>query len=174
MPDNVTTLAYQGHVDVKLKINGKLYDIGNHNEGLNYLKYIFAVFITGNEVGSAYFPQYIDLRKEYQQESETTESSFLTHFSDITGKRYYLDNGNWYAEFTSVLSSEQLLQTILPDDSASFYLYLMTGYDEDNVSERQHDLAKLTITAKTLSLITPGITATIVWNMRLINASEGE
>lgn len=169
MADNVTNLSYEGDVTVKLKINGKLYEIENHNEGLNYLKYIFTVFITGNDVGTAYYPQYLDLRKDY---TDVGELSFLNYFSEITGKRYYYDNGSWYAEFTTVISSEQLLQTVLPDDTSDYYIYLMTGYDEANTTETQHDLARLSITPKTLSLITPGITATIVWSMRLVNSSE--
>lgn len=172
VPDNLTNMVYRGDVDVKLKINGKYYSINTHNEGLNYLKYIFAVFITGNLMNEAYYPEYIDLRKQYEEDSVVIERSFLNYFSKITGKRYYLDNGDWYAEFTAVISSDQLLQTVLPDDSSTFYLYLMTGYDENNTVERQHDLAKLEITAKTLSLITPGITAAIVWNMKLVNVNS--
>ena len=38
MADNTTKMSYQGIVSVKLKINGKLYDVTSHNEGLNYLK----------------------------------------------------------------------------------------------------------------------------------------
>ena len=168
---NLTALTYHGNVKVKLKINGKLYEVEESNEGLNYLKYIFAVFISGNDVGTSYSPQYIDLRKEYtDEELQTFESSYLNYFSSVTGKRYYEDNNEWYAEFTSVISSDQLLQTVLPDDSSNYYLYLMTDYDEENTVDKQHDLAKLPITAKTLSQITPGITATIVWSMKLTNA----
>lgn len=174
MKDNLTQFAYSGQVNVKLKINGKLYEVKEHNEGLNYLMYIFAVWITGNMSNESFVPQYIDLRKVYEEEGEEIERSFFNYFSTITAKRYYSDNNEWYAEYTSVISSEQLLQTVLPDDSSTYYLYLMTDYDDSNEIERQHDLARLIITPKTLALITPGITATIVWSMKLVNYVEGD
>lgn len=172
--DNLTKLGYLGSVSVKLKIGGKMYDISSHNEGLNYLKYIFALLMTGNNLGKAYSPQYIDLRKEYEAEGESIVSSYFNYFSEVTGKRYYSDGNNWIAEITAVISSEQILQTILPDDTSNFYLYLMTGYDDDNTIEKQHDLARLKISAKSLSQITPGVTATLVWSLKLVNVSEDD
>lgn len=173
MADNTTKMSYQGIVSVKLKINGKLYDVTSHNEGLNYLKYIFALLMTGNSLGSAYTPEYIDLRKVYIEDGVEIERSYFNYFSPLSAKRYYSDGGDWVAELTTVISYEQLLDTVLPDDTSQYYLYLMTGYDTENSVERQHDLAKLAITPKTLSQITPGITASLVWSLQLVNVSEG-
>ena len=172
--DNITKLGYIGNVTVKLKIGGKVFEVSSHNEGLNYLKYLFALLMTGNDLGSAYSPQYLDLRKEYTVDDETVISSYFNYFSEISGKRYYADQDTWVAELTAVISSEQILQTILPDDPSVFYLYLMSGYDNDNTLERQHDLARLKISAKSLSQITPGVTATLVWSLKLVNVSEDE
>ena len=81
MKDNLTQFAYSGQVNVKLKINGKLYEVKEHNEGLNYLMYIFAVWITGNMSNESFVPQYIDLRKVYEEEGEEIERSFFNYFS---------------------------------------------------------------------------------------------
>lgn len=172
--DNLVKLGYIGNVEVKLKINGKLYSVTNHNEGLNYLKYVFAVLLSGNDIGTAYSPQFVDLRKEYDVEGESVLTSYFNFFSEITAKRYYAEDEDWIAEFTAVISSEQLLQTVSPDDTSNYYLYLISGYDPDNEIERQHDLARLKIDARTLALITPGITATLVWSVKLVNVNEGE
>lgn len=169
--DNLIKMGYKGDVSLKLKINGKLYEVSNHNEGLNYLMYIFAVMMTGNTLGT-YTPQYIDLRKEYDDGGTITIQSYFNFLSEVTAKRYYAEGSEWIAEFTSVISSEQLLQTISPDDPSNYYLYLMTGYDAENSRERQHDLARLKISTKSLAQITPGITATLVWSLKLVNVSE--
>lgn len=172
--DNVTNIGYVGKAEIKLKINGKLYSVKNHNEGLNYLMYIFAVLLSGNDIGTAYTPQFVDLRKEYIIEDVPVLTSYFNFFSEISAKRYYSEDGQWIAEFTTVISSDQLLQTVSPDDTSNYYLYLLTGYDNNNEIERQHDLARLKIDAKTLALITPGITATLVWSVKLVNVNEGE
>lgn len=168
MTDNLTNIYYKGEVKVKLKINGKQYEVETHNEGLNYLMYIFSVFLTGNYPGGSIgIPQYVDLRrKEYGSEDELT---FLKFFSQITAKKYYSSGNDWIAEFTTVINSEQLIETINVDDTATYTLYLMTGYDENNPNERQHDLARLLVSPNVLSQITPGITATLVWSMKLVN-----
>lgn len=168
MNDNLTELKYSGNVQVKINICGKLYDITDHNEGLDYLKYVFALLMTGNIANNLFVPQYIDLRKEEEDEEEViTESSYLNYISPISAKRYYKENNDWYAELTGVIASDQLLQIVVPTDPDDYYLYLMTGFTDDGKS---NDLARLPITVKTLSQITPGITATIVWSMKLTNS----
>lgn len=167
MANNITELNYLGNVTVKINVCGKLYDITNHNEGLDYLKYIFSLLMTGNIGTNIFVPQYIDLRKEYTEEGEVKESSYLNYLSQISAKRYYKENNDWYAELTGVIDSDQLFQTVTPDDTSNYYLYLMTGYTDEHKS---FDLARLSISSKTLSQITPGITATIVWSMKLTNA----
>lgn len=172
MADNLTNLYYKGNVSIKLKINGKQYEVSNHNEGLAYLMYIFTVFLTGNYTGGNLgIPQYVDLRRK--EDGSDEELTFLKSFSEITAKRYYQSGtSEWIAEFTTVLASEQLIETINIDDTAIYTLYMMTGYDETNTNEKQHDIAKLLVSPNVLSQITPGITATLVWSMKLMNYEE--
>lgn len=172
-----TKLFYKGNVSIKVKINGKLYELKDCNEGLDYLFYMFAVFISGNYNSSTMVssPAYLDLRKAElvpgsdpaaYEEPET----FLRYLSNISGARYYQEAGKWYAEFTSALNADALLETINVDDQNQYYLYLMTGYDENNSSEKYHDLARLLMSNRVLAQLTPGIVATIVWTMELLNS----
>lgn len=172
-----TKLIYKGNVSVKVKINGKLYELKDYNEGLDYLFYIFAVFMSGNFNSSTMVaaPAYLDLRKaELISGSNPAEydepETFLRYLSNISGARYYQESGKWYAEFTSTLNADALLETINVDDQNQYYLYLMTAYDENNSSERYHDIARLLMSNRVLAQLTPGIVATIVWTMELLNS----
>ena len=167
---NVTNIYYKGDVSLKLKINGKFYEVSDHNEGLDYLMYSFAVFLTGNYTGNSAYPEYIDLRRI--EAGSDIELSYLKYLSPITAKRYFKDNDEWVAEFTVSLQSEQLLDTINVDDPSTYTLYMVSGFDNDNSAERQHDLAKLRVSTSVLSQITPGMTASLVWAMKLTNYQE--
>lgn len=164
---NKTNMTYHGKVKIKLKINGKLYEIASHNEGLDYIFNLFAVFITGNYVNGALgLPQFLDLKRADSTDGEF--NSYLTSLSPLTGKRYYQSGSDWIGEFTSVISSSQLLDIIKPDDTGIYYIYLLTGYNENEVTP-QKDVARIQVPVSSLSQITEGITATIVWSLMITN-----
>lgn len=171
-----TKIFYKGSVSLKVKINGKLYELQDHNAGLDYLFYMFAVFMTGNFNSSTMVikPSYLDLRRaEYVSPGVfLPDTTYLRYLPSISAARYYQESGKWYAEFTSTLNAEALLDTINSDDSSEYFLYLITEYDNNNASERYHDIAKLQVTTNVLAQLTPGIVATVVWTMQLENPSS--
>ena len=175
---NTMNIAYQGNVNVKLVIGGKIINIESHNEGTDFLKKSICKFLSGNYGGEADTPQSLDLR-EYDAEAE----KWITCLNQeilLTGKKYLLTNddalgitNNWVARFTSAIPNDALRHTNF-SSNVQYRLYLVSGFDKDNpdASHRYNDMAYVQISYEALNRITPGTQALVEWNMQILNIDE--
>jgi len=69
---NTTVMSYFGDINMQIKINGKVYNLDTHNEGLVYLKHLFALALVGESLTAANLPNYINLVKVVTDEKGNT------------------------------------------------------------------------------------------------------
>lgn len=164
--NNSTNLFYQGTVNVKLNINGRIVELSDHNNGCPALRRSFCKFVTGNASVYNDTPQFLTIK--VSTDNWATSTSFLKSPISITGKEWQPDEESDYvAKFRCIVTNNDLSETIYADDSSrSFRLYLISGSGED--------MAYLDIDATKLSQITPGTQAIIEWSMRLYDYNGGE
>lgn len=169
---NNAFFGYRGLVNIDLKYKSKTFHISRHNSGTNYLKKVFAKFLSGNYNKETDIPQYIDIEKF--NESLNKWETILRSQIPITAKKYALDSSNqeditWYASFNSVILYSDLLEKINVSDTRSFRLTINTSATKDQQSEI---LATIEIQAYELSQIVEGSEAIITWIMYLVNAEQ--
>lgn len=158
-------MIYQGDVDFKLKINGKQYEIKNHNEGSPYLKYVFAKMMIGEFDKSVDSPGFVAIYKKANAESQ--EELFTKKNIEISASQL-IEQLNGFpsaVSFTAYVTFNNLQDAVSGDDTSKYSFKLITR-DGKNI------LASIDVSAVSLSYITSGTTATLTWNLRIINKSE--
>ena len=163
-----TQLAYKGFIEVKLNYRGKQISILKHNEGTEYLKRTFAQILTGNYNAQQHLPQKLDLQ---YQNNLGNWVSYLSGKIDLTAKRPYRYGTQWYASFTALISSENLLDTI-EEDSATKFRFALTTTNLSLYDNSSEVFAYVDIGTDILSKIVPGAQAIVTWNMQILNTEE--
>ena len=163
-----TELAYRGFIEIKLNYKGKQISVLRHNEGTEYLKRTFAQVLTGNYNASQHLPQKLDL--EYKNASGNW-ISYLTNKADLTAKRPYRYGEQWYASFTAIISSSNLLD-IIEEDSTDVFRFALTTNNLSLYDNSSEVFAYVDIEPAILSKIVPGASAMITWNMQILNQEE--
>ena len=174
---NTTNLGYKGIVKLDLKIGDKVVTFKSFNNGTDYLKRAFCKFLSGNYGGNPDIPQMIDLRK--YDETNDIWRTCLNQEIVLSGKTYLktsdselgVDN-NWIAKFTAAIPYAALIEPIQQSDTSDYRFYLYGAFDSNDVNERYHDLAYISIDATSLSRISPGTQALVEWSMQLLNTDE--
>lgn len=187
---NDIDMLYSGSVDIFLHIKDKVIKLKNkHNAGTSYLTQCFAKFMTSDHDNlerspSIDTPQFIDLEYRISTivEGEIVWSEWSTYLLEplsITSKSYdYVmttdQSGAPFQQYTahlkSALASYNMHEQITSDMEGShqFRFVLKSGKDDSFLSY-YHPMAYLDTDVETLSKISPGTQATIVWNMSLKN-----
>jgi hypothetical protein len=154
---STTKLSYEGIVNLKFNVNGKVTEYISHNEGLEPLFKLYARALAGDDVrGNA--PTMIDLR----QKNGNTYDSVLNIRGIGTGCYYGKDtDGKWCTKITATLSSANLVA--VPVESGEYRFYLMSN---------EEDLAFLPVEDAPLQRIQAGTQALIEWTLKVTNVGE--
>ena len=168
---NITSMLYQGDIDMSLLINGQLYNLIHHNNGSVYLKYLFAKLLVDGRIEDWEKPGFITIVKVEPESG--IESPFIDKDIAISGEQL-VDISNGYptaATLTAYITYDDLREPVDATEIADFYIYLLTEPNPNNRNIKQQ-LAKFKVTATTLSYITPGTTATLNWTLKIINKGK--
>ena len=156
-------MLYKGDVDFSLKIKGKQYLLKSHNAGTTYLKYLFAKTLYG-QIDDKDIPWYVGIWYE-------SPSGEITQFTrkqiPISGRQLNTKVGkyNTVVTFTANIKYEDLLEAVDINDQKQYWFYLFPKEGTDHI-------AQINVSPKNLSYITVGTTATLTWNLRLLNYNE--
>lgn len=162
---NQIPLIYTGEVDIKYQIGNKFINFNFHNEGLPALQESFCRIMTGNYKSYCDIPKYLDLR--VSTDSGATYNTLLTvNRLPLTGSSWYYNNTDYIAKFTGTITYDLLFSPVSSDSTNLYMLYL---YTDSEYGTAKRDLARLTVTAESLSKIMPGINSIVEWSMKLSN-----
>ena len=154
---NTTKLSYEGTVNLKFNVNGKVTEYNGHNEGLEPLFKLYARALAGDDVRNS-VPTMIDLRVRNGDDYD----SVLNIRGIGTGRYYGKDtDGKWCTKISATLSSANLIA--VPVESGEYRFYLMSN---------EEDLAYLPVEDTPLQRIQSGTQALIEWTLKVTNVGE--